>query len=255
MIITKEQKEQISRAFSQYAEGYDMTDPKIRLKAEHTYKVAALAQRIAEAVDPENAGMAWLSGMLHDIGRFEQVRRYHTFIDADSVNHAEFGANLLFQDHLIDMLLKGFTLSDSDLRLLERSIRCHNMYRLPEGLSDRETSSCQILRDADKIDILRVIGDTPLEDIYGLSTEKLRTAPVSEEVKSCFCKKTSVLRSLKRTPIDHLVGHICLIFDLAYPVSREIIAEQGYLLRLLSFPSDNPDTRAWFEYMRSHITL
>ena len=75
MIITKEQKEQISRAFSQYAEGYDMTDPKIRLKAEHTYKVAALAQRIAEAVDPENAGMAWLSGMLHDIGRFEQVRR------------------------------------------------------------------------------------------------------------------------------------------------------------------------------------
>ena len=127
------------------------------------------------------------------------------------------------------------------------------MYQLPEGLSDLETRSCQILRDADKIDILRVICDTPLEDIYGVSTEALRTAPVSEAVKKCFYERTSVLRSLKRTPMDHLVGHICLIFDLAYPISREIIAEQGYLNTLLSYSSDNPDTRAWFRYMRSDI--
>ena len=36
--------------------------------------------------------------MLHDIGRFEQIKRYGTFNDSKSVDHGEFGADLLFKE-------------------------------------------------------------------------------------------------------------------------------------------------------------
>ena len=95
--------------------------------------------------------------------------------------------------------------------------------------------------------------DTPLEDIYNVTTEELKKAAVSEEVKKGFVERHTVLRSLKHTPVDNLVGHICLVFELVYPVSTQIAKEQGYVDKLLQFASDNPDTNAWIAYMREHV--
>ena len=95
--------------------------------------------------------------------------------------------------------------------------------------------------------------ETPLEDIYNATTEELKTSFVSEEVKECFRNRTAVLRKLKKTPIDYIVAHVCLVFELVYPLSREIVREQCYVDRMLAFESDNPDTREWFEAMRSEI--
>ncbi len=244
-------KNQVRQVFDQYVSAYHVDDPKIRLKIDHTYRVAELCQRIATPAGADDLDLAWLCGMLHDIGRFEQVKRYNTFVDAQSVDHAQFGADLLFQEGLIDRF--SLSLPSEDLRVLEQAIRCHSAYRLPEGLSDRERIYCSILRDADKVDIFRVNCDTPPEQIYNVTTEALKTSAVSEAVKECFYNRTAVLRSLKVTAIDYLVAHLCLTFELVYPVSREIAREQGYVDRLLAFSSDNPDTQAWFAYMRSHI--
>ena len=46
--------------------------------------------------------------MLHDIGRFEQIRRFGTFNDVQSVDHAEFGADLLFKEGLIRKFAEGY---------------------------------------------------------------------------------------------------------------------------------------------------
>ena len=85
--------------------------------------------------------------------------------------------------------------------------------------------------------------------------EQLRADGVSEAVKDCFRNRTAVLREKRETSIDKIVGHICLMFELVYPVSRKIAREQGYVDRLLAFRSDNPDTDAWFAYMRDNINL
>ena len=188
---------------------------------------------------------------MHDIGRFEQVRRYNTFIDAISVDHGQFGADQLLHEGVLDQL--GGTYSEEQTRQLELAIRWHSAYRIPEGLTEQERMYCDILRDADKIDIFRVLCDTPPEEIYDVSTEELRTAAVSDEVKECFLAHTAVLREKRRTAIDKIVGHICLTFELVYPVSREIAQAQGYVDRLLAFPSENEDTAQWFAYMREHI--
>lgn len=243
---------QIKQVFAEYTSKYNASDPKIKLKIDHTYRVAALAERIAKTVTDVSidADLAWTMGMLHDIGRFEQVKRYGTFVDSESIDHAALGISILFDEGLLDSF---GDFSEKERELIRISIANHNKFRIPEGMDDLTTAYCNILRDADKIDILRVNCDTPLEDIYNVTTEELKKAAVSEEVKKGFLERHTVLRSLKHTPVDNLVGHICLVFELVYPVSTQIAKEQGYVDKLLQFDSDNPDTNAWIAYMREHV--
>ena len=49
----------------------------------------------------EDILLAELIGLLHDIGRFEQIKNYHTFLDKESIDHAEYGNKILFEDDLI----------------------------------------------------------------------------------------------------------------------------------------------------------
>ena len=234
-------KDKICKAFKDYVSSYDLQDAKIRLKYIHTGKVAANCEQIARSLDlsPEDVFLAWESGMLHDIGRFEQLRRYDTFIDADSIDHASFGADLLFQDGLV----RRFETDTSKYGMIETAIRCHSLYRLPDGLNEREIMFCQILRDADKIDIFRANYETGMAAIYNVTEEELAQSPVTPEVYNAFCEEHAVLRSLKRTPLDHLIGHLSLMFELVYPESRSIAAKQGYLEKLFLFSSRNPETQ------------
>lgn len=245
------QREQVADAFKQYTSAYNADDPKIRLKIDHTFRVAWLAETIAKTVGIKNTDLAWLCGMLHDIGRFEQVRRFHTFSDAHSVDHAALGADLLFQEGLIESF--HLNLSQKEKQIVEVSIRNHNAYRIQDGLSDEEIIYCNILRDADKIDIFRVNCDTPLEDIYNVTTSELKNALVSEAVKQCYDNRTAVKREYRESAVDYVVAHICLAFELVYPISKQIVKEQGYINQLLDFTSWNTKTQEWFSYMRDTI--
>ena len=85
-------------AFNDYASGYELGDVKIRLKYDHMLRVASRCAAIAESERECElpTDLAWLIGLVHDIGRFEQVRRYGTFVDSKSIDHAALSAELLF---------------------------------------------------------------------------------------------------------------------------------------------------------------
>lgn len=247
---------QVREAFADYTSAYDVNDEKIRLKIDHTYRVAELCEQIAKSLclSEEDVDVAWLLGMLHDVGRFEQLRRYGTFADAKSIDHAQFGADILFRDEKIRDYLPGVLWSEEfEFKLLETAIRCHSAYRIPEGLDERTRMFCNILRDADKIDIFRVNMDVPLEAIYNVTTEELRSCEVSEGVLKSFEEEHATLRSLKKTPVDHVAGHISLVFELVFPISVRLVKEQGYLDGLLQFESDCPKTRNQFIWMRERV--
>lgn len=244
-------REKIRRVFAAYAARYDDTNPKIKLKIDHTYRVAALCDEISASLSlsPADRELAWVIGMLHDIGRFEQVRRYNTFSDADSVDHATLGVELLFEDGLI----RDYLPDPSWDAMIRLAIGSHSLYRLPAGLSEREALFCKLIRDADKIDILKVNCLTPMEDIYNTTTEALRQASITPAVLNAFYEEHTVLRALRKTPIDHLISLLSLTYELEFPVSLQIVQRQGYLEKLLSFQSDNPDTRAQLAAARQHM--
>ena len=289
-------REHIKNTIQEYTDRYDSTDPKIKLKIDHTYRVADLCERIAKSLDllQEDIDLAWLSGMLHDIGRFEQLRRYHTFSDAQSIDHAKFAVELLYEDGLIADYLpeistakivtnirtkdggidpadkrgaaaqmsgecgsstglsEDMPLSDV-FRTLRIAIGEHSAYRIQEGLDERTQMFCHILRDADKVDIFRVICDTPMEEVYGFQTEDILRSGITPEVRQAFLEHHAVLRSLKKQPVDYVVAHGSLAFELVYPESLRIAKEQGYLGRMMSFQSENPETAKEFEHLRKDL--
>ena len=66
--------------FEKYLDEYDRQDEQIYLKIEHTYGVVKYAGEIARRMEcsREDVELAELIGLLHDIGRFEQIRRFHS---------------------------------------------------------------------------------------------------------------------------------------------------------------------------------
>ena len=238
-------------AFAGYTARYNARDPKVKLKIDHTYRVAGLCARIAAAqgLDAGAVDLAWLCGLLHDVGRFEQLRQYGTFNDAISIDHAACSARVLFEEgHIRDYLA-----DDSEDELLRTAVTWHSAYRLPDGLNRRTRLYCDLLRDADKIDILRVNVETPLEEIYNVTTRELRSAAITQEVEQAFYEHHTVLRALKRTPADNVVGHISLVYGLVFAESRRIVKEQGWLDKLMAFGTDNPDTARKMTAMGDHL--
>lgn len=287
-------RKNVINAFAEYVRNYDPSDEKIKLKIDHTYRVAGLCQSIAKSLNLSEADVdiAWLLGMLHDIGRFEQIRRFGTFSDADSVDHAEFGADLLFKEGLIRKFAEWYyekcelvgagneeagqaysrqkdcqkdckegKVNSEQVKcnegklagLLELAIRQHNKYRVKEGLTERQLMFCNILRDADKVDIFKVNAEVPMEIIYDVTTEELKNGIITKEVLESFYRKETVLKSLRKSAVDHIVGHISLLFELVYPESYRQAKEQGYVYKLLDFKSDVPEVDVEFGRMREYL--
>lgn len=236
-------REELLFRFKEYTDRYDINDPKIRLKVEHTYRVADFSERIARSIADEymlndkDIELAWTIGMLHDIGRFEQVRRYGTFWDADSVNHAEFGADIIFGNEI-----NGFKVELDEPRTVEAAIRNHNRLRISDEVTDREMVFCKIIRDADKIDILRVNVEFTVEEIYNVSEDELLNSRISDDVFASALEGHAVDRALRKTPMDAVVGHASMMQELYFDESRKMVKEQGYFKQLLDKKANLQDT-------------
>ena len=162
-------REKALAAFQKYTDRYDSSRDMIRLKIEHTYRVCGLCQQIARSLDlpEEEVDIAWLTGLLHDVGRFEQQRVYGTFTDADSIDHAKYGARILFgkvweekhglasgsEESLSEEIqadagisIRDFVEDASCDELLWTAVFYHSAYRIPEGLDERTAMFCHILR-------------------------------------------------------------------------------------------------------------
>ncbi len=269
----------VTRAFDEYTSHYNLSDPKVKLKYDHTYRVADLADDIAKslAMSSGDIDLSWLLGMLHDIGRFEQVRRYGTFQDGQSVNHAALSADILFggpgvnqadskaeavpaakeapvhEEQKARGIIRRFLEDSSEDRLIEKAVRLHNVYHLPEKMTEREYRFATLLRDADKIDILRVNCETPRSEIYDIPEEEFRTASITDEVLNDILRCENVDRRNSKTPVDYIIGHIGFVFGIVYPESFRLIKKQGYLDEMMDYKTTNPDTAEKFRRIRKCV--
>lgn len=282
-------RERARAAFDRYVEPYDASNPRIALKIDHTLRVAELADRIAAGAGFTQAGrdLAWLCGLLHDIGRFEQLRRWDTFRDGDSASHAAIGVDVLFEgaSHLgsegfgapvttPDVLaqdaifaqharetgsIRAFVESPAADEVIRAAVGHHSDFALPEGLDVRTRAICDVVRDADKLDILRVTSTDPVDTVLGVSEDELLASPVSEAAEDAFFEHRTILRTERSTPADYLVGLAAFTYGLVYPASLEIALEQGFMF--LPFerpfgierPFTNRATRMLMNQMDGHL--
>ena len=124
-------------------------------KVYHTLRVAHFALNIARRAQlPDDlVEDAFCAAMAHDLGRFIQIRQSGSFRDEGGFDHGAEGRHLLEE-------YPGFLPSLSTRRREEihQAVYWHNKPALPsEGLNERARLLCGILRDADKMDILRAM--------------------------------------------------------------------------------------------------
>ena len=204
------------------------------------------------SLSPSEIDLAWLIGMLHDIGRFEQINRYGTLEDAKSVKHAELSVQILFSQGILfkfcDMDAK-----DRQYQILKEAILHHSDYKLPINMDEQLIVFCNIIRDADKIDILKVVYESETEIIYGVSESELKNQEISENVMRCFDERHAVLRSLRENPVDNLVGYASFVYELVYDKSKRIVDEQGFIWKILDFHSNVDKVNEKVKYLKAEL--
>ena len=94
--------EHAKKAFERYLDQYDREDDKIKLKIVHTYGVVRCMNQITKkmGLSKEERKLAELIALLHDIGRFEQLKRFGSF-EPGLMDHAAYGAEILFEELMI----------------------------------------------------------------------------------------------------------------------------------------------------------
>ncbi len=251
MCIDMINRKRAKEVFAEYVSSYDMNIGQNALKVKHTYKVADISEQIAKqlSLSSFDVDLAWLIGLLHDIARFEQNKRYGTFNDLASVDHANLGVEILFADGKI----RDFLDKDDYDYIIEKAIRFHNKYRVDSSLDDRTKMFCNIIRDADKLDIFRVNQESSKEDVYEVSEESFRNSEFSDAVFESFFIEKVVFKQLKKNAVDGLACHLSLVYELIYPASVKIAVEQGYVEKMMSFKSENAKANEQLEKMSEKL--
>lgn len=242
-------RQRAKEAFARYTNEYKADDSRALLKIKHTYKVAQYCEEIATNLGlfKDDVDVAWLVGLLHDVGRFEQLRRFGTFNDQKSVDHADLAVEILFDNGMI----KDYYDDESLYPLIKTAIKMHNKYRVEKGYDERTKMFCDIIRDADKLDIFRVNVENLKEEIYEVSTEDFNTSEFSSAVFDSYFDEKVVMKQLKKNAVDGLACHLSLVYELVFPVSVSLSKENGYVAKMLDFVSENPVTNTQLEKIRS----
>lgn len=219
MINTQHCKE----LFDEFIGGYDIKDDRIKLKYDHTFRVVNFCEAIASSLNlsSEDIELAKLIGLLHDVGRFEQIKRYDTFQDLVSADHALLGTEILNKDNLITQFI-----DNEDKQLVLTAIFNHNKLDILTGLYERGKRFCNIIRDADKLDILVMYS----EKIISI---KPNAGVINKEVMNNLINKEQVMIGNTKSKIDLYLCGVGFVFDLNYKYSINYINKNHLLANLM----------------------
>lgn len=217
------------QVLKQYVSNYDSTNDRIRVKIGHIERVARIAKEIAKSLEleEEDIQLAELIGLLHDIGRFEQVRRYDTFIDQKSVNHGELGVEILFEQGLIREFIKDTQYDE----IIKKSILNHN--RNQDSIQTdkkKELLHSKIIRDADKVDIIYMLSFENKETAWG--SNNIDKEKISEEIYREFKEEKAICYDQRKTAVDNLVSHFAYVFDFNYDYALQMVKEKEYFKKI-----------------------
>lgn len=237
----------VLKQFQNYRAQYPNTE-RINLKEAHMRRVMKNNVRLAQTLglSMNDVCLAAVIGLLHDIGRFEQVRRFDTFIDKDSVDHAMLSSEILFQDGLI----RKFVPDNSYDNIIQKAIENHSRFEIEDGLSKTEKLHAMLVRDSDKVDIYpQVLISDPNLVFDGPYHQSDR---VSEKVVHDFMEGRCVRTEDMRCKADDFVRKVALIYGLYFPESLSQIKRQDSITRLFhqfkeAFPFDDERTNQMLE--------
>jgi len=199
------------------------------LKIEHSRRVAAECRSLARDLGwvEGDVMLAEAAGLLHDVGRFPQLRRYGTLYDALSANHGELGWKEISKSEIPGML------GDGERDALLDAVLHHNQLKAPSGMPELSSRILGVVRDADKLDILDVVRDTVQNRRFGEFPEIFERldldGPVNAELIREILETRSASYRNARSLADFTLLQLSWIYDMNHAETLRRYAERGFL--------------------------
>ncbi|MBD9085366.1 HD domain-containing protein [bacterium] len=190
------------KLFNDYVKTFDYKDKMILDKFHHTYRVMDFCKQIALSIHADTK-IAQLCGLFHDIGRFEQYQKYQTYFDVCSVDHGDLGVSIL-KEHFN-------SIENYDLILF--ATKNHNKLIIEETEDSKKLLFTKIVRDADKLDIMKE---------QGLIIKDLK-ATVNEEILSQLFSNQLVHDQTLKTDVDYVFRLLGFIYDINFKYTYQYI--------------------------------
>lgn len=230
--------------FTKYTNQFDINNPNIARKIGHSFRVMEISTKIAENLnlEKEQIEIATLIGLLHDIGRFEQMRKYNTFKDLKSIDHGDYGAEILNED-----IRKYIDTEKYDI-VIKKAIKNHNKFAIEEGITKEELIFAKIIRDADKIDIFYEAVNMFWED----DKDEIEAEIISDSILNKFKNYTLIKRTKEDDlKIDSLITILAFVFDINFKPSFEMLKKEDYINKIIDrFDFKNKETKDKMEEIR-----
>lgn len=238
------------KEFKEYAAQFKGTDNKINVKIKHTYGVVQIAEYIAKELNLSNEDieLAKLIGLLHDIGRFEQAVKYDNYEDYNTIDHADFGVKLLFEDNLI----RNFISDNQYDEIIKKAIRNHNKFKIEDDLNQREMLHTKIIRDADKTDNFLVKQYQDFWSLFNSTEEILSKEKITDGVWKEFLSGKTIVSSHRITNMDKWLSHLAWVYDYNFAPGLKYLKENDCIDKVIDrLQYQDKDTKEKMEYVRN----
>lgn len=210
------------KSFIDYVKRYDIKEKGIMVKHEHSiqvYKNALTFIQENNFSEDDNKLIKFIS-LFHDIGRFEQIKRYGTMDDNKSIDHGKLGCDVLIEEKLLD----DFT--EEERNIILKAMFNHNKRTIESDLTGREEFHCRVIRDLDKLDIYRVYFKHYMNDYEG--------GDINDNFYKSIINNRHIDYSEIKNDIDFVLLKLSWVYDFNFPFISNKIIERGYFDKLLN---------------------
>jgi HD superfamily phosphohydrolase YqeK len=256
--MNKEQLDKFKRWFDGFVAGFycddDYVNANIKLKEDHSKRVCDEILFLAEELKlGENKRLlAETIGLLHDVGRFPQFVKYRTYHDPRSINHCLLAVSVLKEHKVLDVL------EPAEKQIILNAIEYHGLKQLPENLDDDTLLFCRLIRDADKLDIYRVViqaytqqRDDP--DNFKFEMELPDEPICSPDIIQAILNGEHIDYAKLRTWNDMKLINLAWLYDVNFIPTLKRIKQRRAIETIIELLPDTPDIRKVRDKVLSYI--
>ena len=212
----------------------------ILIKEKHTGYVTANCVELAQNLNfsKHDTEIAEIIGLFHDVGRFRQYSIYKTFNDADSEDHADLAIKVIEE---LDFFKK---IPAVDYEIVKFAIWQHNKKDIAPCNDERKILFAKVIRDADKLDIYRVLEPFLAQDNADkmpnfIKNKSNLVAEVSPDFVENFITGEQADYRKIRTNGDRKIVRLMWIYDINFSWTMKKIVERGYIEKIVkNLPQD-----------------
>lgn len=209
--------------FEEYIKTVDMNNSFAKAKYFHSLKSMDLAKLIASNFDSfseEEIVVIELIALFHDIGSF--TSNSYNLMDKEEEDISMKSINILFDEGII----RKITTDTQYDNLIKLAIFCHNKDGLPQNISEKMVTVCNIIKDVHNIEEIRMVVNYPYID------NRINVYPTSL-VYNEFKLFRKINGKVSDNNADNILIALSNLFCLNYNYSYDVIMEKGYVSKII----------------------